>query len=253
MTHDEMNNPISHKQKLVDLLQNSKDASILDYGCGKGDFINLLLSNPEPPKLIIAADADPAMMQSISNIFTDPIKRGLVIPKTVSSPSELSGYKFDKVICHNVLECVDDRLAFINSFKSLLNDKATFVLSHHDFDTAIYNSSFKELTRDLVHHFSDTQQEWQTFSDGQMGRKIPGLINHSVFKDCASCTTWRLVDNDFSPGTYGFLMADMMMDVGKGTFNDGEMMAWQQDLVEKSQSGEYYFAIDLVVASCVIS
>lgn len=62
----------------------------------------------------------------------------------------------------------------------------------------------------MVHHFSDTQQEWQAFSDGQMGRKIAGLINHSVFNGYAEFNTWRIIDDEFAPGTYGYLMDDMV-------------------------------------------
>lgn len=32
--------------------------------------------------------------------------------------------------------------------------------------------------------------------------------------------TGRLVDTKFEPGTYGFLMADMLMEIGNGSFKD---------------------------------
>lgn len=243
-----MNEITSHKLKLISLLNNCNNAAILDYGCGKGDFINLLLTCQNPPKAIVAADSDPAMIASITKRFSSQIKYGVVIPKNVSRPAELHEFNFDRIICHNVLECIDDKLAFINSFKPLLNNDAIFILSHHDFDTAIYNSSYKELSRNLVHHFADTKQAWQKYSDGQMGRKIPGLMAHSNFRDAVKCETWRVVDTEFKSGNYGFLMADMLMEVGKGTFSDADMNAWHQDLINKSNQGEYYFAIDLVVA-----
>jgi len=249
-----MSHPISHKQKLIDLLQNCKGATILDYGCGRGDFINILLNSPNTPSLIVAADSDPAMIECINQSFSTTISQGRVITKTISTPTELQGTKFDNIICHNVLECVDDKLAFINAFKPLFCDiNGVFILSHHDFDSAIFNSAFKILTRNLVHHFADTQQKWQEYSDGQMGRKIPGLMARSAFRELTKCETWRLVDNEFIPGTYGYLMADMLMEVGKGTFNESEMISWRQDLIEKNQSCDFYFAIDLVVALCECS
>lgn len=247
-----MSEVISHKQKLIQLLDNCGNTTILDYGCGKGDFISLLLATTDSPRIIVAADADPDMIANIMKRFPIEIQDGILIPKIVSSPADLLENKFDKIICHNVLECVDDKLSFINSFKLLLNNDATLILSHHDFDTAIYNSSFKELTRNLVHHFADTQQAWQKYSDGQMGRKIPGLMAHSDFRDSVKCETWRVIDTEFKSGNYGFLMADMLMEVGKGTFSDADMNAWHQDLINKSNQGEYYFAIDLVVAICVV-
>lgn len=239
---------LSHKQKLIDLLADCKDADILDYGCGKGDFIELLLNSDKKPNKIIAADSDTSMIKSIQDTFANSVKDGIVIPRLANTPTELQGQEFDKIICHNVLECVDDKLSFINGFKPLLKQNAIFILSHNDFDSAIYNSNFKQLSRDLVHHFSDTQQEWQKHSDGQMGRKMPGLINHSVFRDIAKHETWRLVDTKFEPGTYGFLMADMLMEIGKGTFKNADMHNWREDLIKKNSINEYYFAIDLVVS-----
>ena len=242
-----------HKQKLIDLFDDFEGATILDYGCGNGDFIDLLLSKAQKPKVIFAIDSDQNMITNIQSNFTNEINQGIVIPKIATDPIELKEYRFDKIICHNVLECVQDKLAFINSFKTLLNKNAIFILSHHDFDSAIYNSFNKNLSRNLVHHFSDTQQGWQKYSDGQMGRKIPGLISHSVFREYAKCETWRLVETEFTAGTYGFLMADMVMEVGKGVFDASEMHEWYQDLSQKNKSGEYYFAIDLVYSICAIN
>lgn len=245
-----MNNIFSYKQRLVSLLGNCNNATILDYGCGNGDFIELLLNTRNKPKEILAVDSSQAMISNVENRFASNIDIGNVKTKLAHSPIELVG-KYDKIICQNVLECVDNKLNFINSFKALMAENSIFILSHHDFDSAIYNSAYKALSRDLVHHFSDTQQEWMQYSDGQIGRKIPGLISQSVFKASAKIETWRLVDTKFEPGTYGYLMADMLLEAGKGKFSDAEMCTWRDDLINKSNLGEYYFAIDLVVAICM--
>lgn len=244
-----MINATSHKQRLIDLLEDCGNATILDYGCGNGDFIELLLNANSKPKKILAVDSDEVMLLNVKRRFSANIDDGIVTTKLAQSPAELQG-KFDKVICHNVLECVDDKLDFINSFKTLITENSILVLSHHDFDSTIFNSAFKELSRNLVHYFSDTKQKWMKHSDGQIGRKIPGLINHSEFKEYAKHDTWRLVDTVFESGRYGYLMADMLMEVGKGKFGDADMRAWYDDLSQKNKLGEYYFAIDLVVSVC---
>ncbi|OGT38231.1 MAG: hypothetical protein A3F11_04280 [Gammaproteobacteria bacterium RIFCSPHIGHO2_12_FULL_37_14] len=242
-----------YKQELINILGDCKNAYVLDYGCGNGDFIDLLL-HKTLPKTIFAVDSDQNMIANIQKNFTSAINQGIVIPKISSNPIELKEHRFDKIICHNVLECVEDKLAFINSFKLLLNQKSTFILSHHDFDSAIYNSTYKNLSRNLVHHFSDTQQEWQKYSDGQMGRKISGLIHRSVFQKYAKCETWRLVETEFIDGTYGFLMADMVLEIAKkysDEFDSIALEAWKQDLIEKNKTKDYYFAIDLNYSVCV--
>lgn len=239
-----------HKKQLIAELGNIASQSILDYGCGYGDFIELLLASSSPPKLIVAADSSEKMIQKIQTRFVDEIVSGLVIPVLCDSPNELKRYQFDKIICQNVLECVENKIDFINGFADLLMPKGIFLLSHHDFDSAIYNSNYKELSRELIHHFADTQQAWQTYCDGQMGRKIPGLIASSVFKKHAQCKTWRMIEQTFTPGTYGFLMAEGIIEVAKPAFEEETLSLWPQDLEQKSKHGDYYFAIDLNVCLC---
>ncbi len=243
-----MTKVLSHKKKIITHLGQLNGATILDYGCGRGDFIELLLSSDEKPQQIYAVDSSLEMITHIEQFFDAAIKIGLVVPKICKSPKELTGLSFDKIICHNVLECVDDKLDFINSFAPILADDGTFIISHHDFDSAIYNSSFKELTRELIHEFADTQQEWQDYADGQMGRKIPGLVASSVFKDRFTFETWRIVEREFKPGTYGFLMAKMIMDIVKDSYDPKALELWVRDLEEAEKQQQYYFIIDLVVA-----
>jgi ubiquinone/menaquinone biosynthesis C-methylase UbiE len=238
---------LDYKKQLIELLGDTTDNYILDYGCGRGDFIELLLNTANKPKQIWAIDSNKEMIDGIQSRFAQEINDGKVIAKIISVPNELDNYKFDKVICQNVLECVEDKLVFINAFKHLIKPSGIIILSHHDFDSAIYNSEFKELSRNLVHQFADSQQEWQKQADGQMGRKIPGLLAKSVFSNHSSCQTFRLVERTFKSGDYGYLMAQMVIDCGKNKFSKQEMLAWLEDLETKDKRSEYYFAIDLVV------
>ena len=239
---------MTHKKQLLNELGDVTNAQVLDYGCGAGDFIELLLAIPNQPKLVFAVDSSKDMLEKIQSNFSDAIDSGIIITEICSSPSELHGNQFDKIICHNVLECVDNKIAFINHFDHILKPGGVFVLSHHDFDSSLYNSHYKDLTRHLVHHFADTQQAWQAHCDGQMGRKIPSLVEASVFKNKAVCKTWRIVERDFKPGNYGFLMAEMLIDGAMGAFDEKDLQLWRSDLQLKSDTGHYYFAIDLNVA-----
>ncbi|HAT8181798.1 TPA: methyltransferase domain-containing protein [Legionella pneumophila] len=239
----------SHKKKLLSMLGDIKGCNVLDYGCGRGDFVALLLNSKNKAQLIYAVDSSSEMIDTINSNFSKEISSGVVITKIVSRPQSLEGQKFDKIICHNVLECLEDKIKFINQFDALLDNNGIFLLSHHDFDSAIFNSSYKEITRKLVHYFSDTQQAWQEHCDGQMGRKIPGLINHSVFKNFATCQTIRIVETEFQPGNYGYLMADMLLSIAESHYDANTIKKWYHDLEVLDKANEYYFAIDLVVAT----
>lgn len=239
-----MTKVLSHKKQIISMLGSLKGTRILDYGCGQGDFIGLILNSDNLPSKIMAVDSDQETIDYLNSTITHDI----LGTRVVSNPQELTGNKFDKIICHNVLECVDNKLEFINIFQNLLSDSGQFLLSHHDFDSAIFNSNYKPLTRELIHHFADTQQTWQKHSDGQMGRKIPGLINRSVFKNNALCQTIRVVETDFKAGKYGYLMANMISEIAESTFDTEQLLEWKKDLERLDNGGEYYFAIDIVVA-----
>ena len=188
------------------------------------------------------------MTDSVNTKFSKEIQDGVLSVVTSATPTSCKSMKFNKIICHNVLECIDNKLEFINQFDDLLSQDGIFLLSHHDFDSAIYNTGHKQLTRDLIHCFADTQQAWQEHSDGQMGRKIPGLINKSVFRNTATCETMRIVETEFQSGNYGYLMADMITSAIQDHFDHEKISTWRSNLEALHKSGEYFFAIDLVVA-----
>ncbi|STX51757.1 biotin biosynthesis protein BioC [Legionella busanensis] len=242
-----------YKQNLIKKLGSTKNTAFLDYGCGKGDFIKLLLAAEDTrPKTIFAIDSSKTMIQGIKKNYAKEIELGLLVPKQYSNLASLKPNKFDKIVCNNVLECIDNKLDFINEFKNLLNKNGVCILSHYDFDSAIYNSQYKELTRNLIHTFADIKQSWQAHCDGQMGRKLPGLIASSFFSKTSKCETWRIVEYDFQPGNYGFLMAQLIFDIAESSFNKELLQNWLNDLELKSKNRHYYFAIDLNVTVLIL-
>lgn len=243
-----MTEAIAYKKMLIERLRSLEGAIVLDYGCGRGDFIDLMLKLAQRPKCIYAVDSNNKSIANIKNCFVPEIKTGMLIPKICITPKDLLGLKFDKIICQNVLECIENKVEFINQLSDILATNGLCILSHHDFDSALYNSSNKDLTRTLIHHFADAKQNWMNCADGLMGRKIPGLVSQSIFKDNASIETWRIVEREFKPGMYGHLMAQMIQDIAKTSYESSDLTSWILDLEQKNFSGQYYFAIDLVVA-----
>lgn len=117
-------------------------------------------------------------------------------------------------------------------------------MSHHDFDSAIYNSNSIDLTRSFIHKFSDTKQAWQKHSDGQIGRKLAGIFHQSDFKNFL-CETIRFVEYHYDEDSYGYHMSQWIASSVKSDFSDEEINEWLNDLKKLSTNNEYYFAIDI--------
>ena len=220
-------------RKLIQNLGSLQDKSVLDYGCGKGGLIKLLLQHT--PQFIYAVDSDASAIKNIEEIYFEQIRQSQIGIQLVSDPSQLANKKFDKIICHNVLECLDNKENFVKDLYKNLTKNGILIVSHHDFDSAIYNSKYRDLTRNLVHFFSDKGESWQTLCDGQIGRKIPGIFKRAGI-DNAEFETWRIVETSFKEDDYGYLMAKMIFAVAKDNFDQVDLDSWIHDFELKSQT-----------------
>lgn len=238
-----------HK-KLIKDLGSLQGKLILDYGCGKGGLIELLLKQNLSPKLVYAVDNDLEAIKNLKDKYRNQINHGKLEAQVVSSPIEILNKKFDKIICHNVIECIDNKEQFVNDLYNLLNSDGTLIISHHDFDSAIYYSDQRDFTRSLIHFFSDQGESWQTLCDGQIGRKLPGIFKRTRIENI-SFETWRVVETSFEEFDYSYLMAKMILEVAKDKFDQALLNNWFKNLELKAQAEDFYFAIDIVIAKAI--
>lgn len=235
-----------HK-RLIDYFGSTENLIILDYGCGTGGLTKALLEQTKHPKEIYAVDSNPVMIEKVNSAFSKDISRGLIKTNVISDPTALKGTQFDGIFCHNVLELIDNKEQFVVTLINLLKPQRTLILSHADFDSMIYNSAFKELTRNLIHNFADTRQTWMASIDGQMGRKIPGIIKRAGIQK-SGFETWRYTETTFHEKDYGFLMANLLLETAGNGFDSKQLLAWKKDLEDKARINDYFFAVDIDMA-----
>ncbi len=233
-------------KRLINYFGSIENVIILDYGCGTGGLIKALLEQPKHPKEIYAVDINPTMIEKVNSSFSKDISRGLIKTSVMSDPKELTGTTFDGIFCHNVLELINNKEQFVTALYDLLKKDGSLIISHMDFDSMIYNSAFKELTRKLIHNFPDTKQAWMASVDGQMGRKIPGIIKRAGIEK-SEFETWRWTETTFHEKDYGFLLANLLLDAAANSFDAKELLAWKKDLEEKAKNRDYFFAVDIDV------
>ena len=117
------------------------------------------------------------------------------------------------------------------------------ILSHHDFDSIVLNSETRDLTRRLIRLYSDHCQEWQERADGQIGRKLPGIVSRSAFNDPVTETV-TLVDLDMNAGTYA---RDRLNGIAEAASREGidsiELSSWLAHFEDLDSKRQFYFSI----------
>ena len=227
--------------------------SVLDLGCGKGAALSAVFEAIGSNGFVVAADRDQEGLEAIQAKFNcdEKCEQLQCMPLEMSKlPLPFENNSFDRILCHNVIECIVDKVSLIDECFRILKPTGKLLVSHHDFDSAVFNSEFVNLTRDLVHGFADTTQDWQDTSDGQVGRKIPGLLATSSFAGPSMLETIAIAETRYSPDTYGYRFSRWILDIAvkSGHIPSDYLRAWLSDLERKADQGTYYFCICLMVA-----
>ncbi len=242
------------KAKLIKLLTVKPQMHILDLGCGRGAALPCLIEAIKDSGTITAIDRDQVSLDYINTQFRESIKAKTLLIKKVDLgylPLPYFTDHFDRILCHNVMESIIDKQALLKECYRILKPGGRLLLSHHDFDTATFNSNFTKLNRKLIHLFSDSMQSWQDTSDGQTGRKLAQVARNSVFERPVKQKTILIQENSFAPNDYGYQLCSWISAISKNDpyMSSTDLEAWFLDLDEKANNGEYYFSINVM---CVL-
>ena len=121
------------------------------------------------------------------------------------------------------------------------------LMGHHDYDGGrIPASGDRELTRRLVHGYSDFTATWQDVSEGQMGRLLPGLMISDRFADTATDTI-LFVDLELAPDFYAQAYLEWVSTAASefGIYQS-DIARWLAELEERAARAAFYFAIPWV-------
>jgi len=95
---------------------------VLEVGCGIGNLTRLVLEEKDVTQLH-AIDPDPAYVARLTTAIADPRLSASAAPLASFCPpghSEAADASFDRIVCSNVLEHIEDDLAALSAFRRLL-------------------------------------------------------------------------------------------------------------------------------------
>jgi SAM-dependent methyltransferase len=253
---DAMVEPVvpSRHRWLVGLLGAGPGDRVVDLGCGAGASLTQLA--PDLAGGVAAGvDASPAALARTADALAPAVAAGvarvLLVQADLKDPLPFADASFDRVLCHNVLECLPDPEALAAEAGRVLRPDGRLVLGHSDYDTLVFASEDLDLTRRLVRAYCDAQQPWMDAVDGTIGRRLAGVAGNAGLT-VQDVDARVVLDRSFVPGGLGWGYARNLADTlrGSGDADPEELDGWLAGLRRLDAQGAFLFSLNDYAVIC---
>ena len=230
---------------LVDRLA-LQSASLCDLGCGSGGTLVAAASAPSLRLAGIDRDAR-AVSDAFANLDGSDVD--LVVGE-LSERLPWADATFDRVVCHNVLECLIDPADLIEEAGRVLVSGGIAVWSHIDFAGFIVAADDEMGNRAVLDAYAYLPQPWMDHAEPRMGRLLPGLIASSsldvtavevhnrVFTEMAGDDEARVLEIDHALRT-----------AQEPRLGEAAIDAWRADLDGRAATGGFFFTEPTVIVT----
>ena len=217
---------------------------VVDLGCGSGHTLVPLRERLGQQVDLVGVDRKDASLAE--SLRTDP--RFRMVLSDLNEPLPFADASFEAAVCHNTLECLPDKPAFLREVARVLVPGGHLLLGHTDFDTIVFNASDVALTRRLVHVFADTQEAWMDASDGMLGRKLVAISRASPLT-LVDLLAWVCLDTDFArEGAAHVAVQGIVGAARRDHDHRGDLAAsldeWIADLRALADRGEFLYSVN---------
>jgi SAM-dependent methyltransferase len=244
---------------------------IVDLGCGAGRTL-AELARREPAAKLTGVDRDTEDLRLAASSVGAASEPLALVDTDLRRPLPFDDGWFDAAVCSDVLESLPKPRSFLSECERILRPGGCLVLAHPDYETLVYASSFRELTRRMVQAYAQTQQPWQDAVDGQLGRELLGIVRTTSLEVVGFECFVRL-STRFAVGELGYERALEMLEIVSGAddwlteeqlrshladpttrcaagFDADELLAWLDDQGERAVRGAHVFTVNVYVVTC---
>lgn len=230
----------------LDLLELEEGDKVLDIGCNRGDTeLFMVNSNPQIAK-VVGIDIDELKLSDASKKVSTELEREKIeFQKMDACNLEFEDESFDKVICAETIEWIEEPQRVIQEVKRVLKPQGIAIIQHSDFDTQVFSTTKLSLTREIINKFTDSG------SDGTIGRKLLGWCKRVAFKEIKP-VIYSVINDSFKKNYYSYQIAQMMKEwlTSQQLIEEERLNEWLEYLQRIDEKGEFFYSINRNLVIC---
>lgn len=228
--------------RLLAMLAPVPGERVLDVGCGRGQALSVVAGRVGPAGLAVGVD-----------IVVAP-SGGSTLAQASADALPLPTGAFDAVLCVNALEAVREPAQALSEMRRVLRPGGRLLLAHDDYESQVYACRDRELCRRAVRAYADSTLSQYAASDGQMGRRLWGLVRAGGFRD-AQVAVLPLVETEYGEPHLGWTHSrfSSRLVAGVSDLADEDLERWRHDLEECGRRGEYVYCVNMYACLARVS
>lgn len=232
-------------QALVDRLALRAGDVLLDLACGTG--VTLATAVDRLPEIaVVGVDIDGEALATARAWLSRLGARHYLVRADLCARLPLADQSVDRIVCHDTLEVLVDPMALVSEAARVLRPGGVSVWSHLDFDSLVFAGGDLWLTRRVVHAYADLGHPGAPNADGQMGRKLAGLVRRSPLEPVAVDAVGVVSTSLAGParGRLAHILSVLRSASATGDIDLTleELERWEHDLRVADQADEFFYA-----------
>jgi ubiquinone/menaquinone biosynthesis C-methylase UbiE len=221
----------AYKRRMIDLLGLPGPLAILDVGCGTGDDCRQMAQFVTGGGRVVGVDNSQAMLAEAQRRAAS---QNLPIEFRAADALHLpfADQTFDACRADRSLMHVPDPRQALSEMLRVTKPQGRIVVYEVDFETLVIDAPDRLLTRRLSNTCCDS------FRDGWLGRRMPGLLTELGLKDVTVAPHTLVLTPELALLLLGPATVEKAVERGTITLAEGE--AWLKQVEQLQREGRFF-------------